>query len=414
VTAVAATDEPTRPPRPRPAARVLLAQWAGDYREAYRRLAAGGDPTYYAQRYSVEAAGDLARAFDAYGVLCLTGGEPHDETLPNGVRSIALGAGDDPAAAVDRFRPTHLVLTTPQTGLMDRAFARGVRLLPLFFDTFARPAGGWSPRRLARAARHAWFRRRLVRRLNDPRVRWVGNHNVPACRNLVAMGVDPAKVVPFDFPPAVRPDDHGPKDLARRPGGWELAFVGAVDEAKGVGDAVRAVGELRRRGRAVRLRVVGRGDLDRFRRLAAEVGAAAAVEFLGPRPHREAVAAVRDADLALVPSRHEYPEGLPYTIYEALAVRTPVVCSDHPAFRDRVGRAAVCVPERSPAALADAVERLLTDPAGYRRASEATAAAWAGLQCPVEYYEFVRRWAAGDPADDRWLAAHALASGRYA
>ncbi len=61
------------------------------------------------------------------------------------------------------------------------------------------------------------------------------------------------------------------------------------------------------------------------------------------------------------------------------------------------GLSSVCVPERSPVAIADAVEGLLTDPDRYRRMSEATADTWSKLVCPVTYYELIRRWAAAPP-----------------
>jgi glycosyltransferase involved in cell wall biosynthesis len=403
-------------------ARVLLVQWAGDYREAYHRLAAGGPETYHAQRESVEAAAEFAKAFALYGVLCMTAAEAYDEVMPNGVR--AVGVALDPQHAdvtavirkVEDVRPTHLVVTTPQPDLFAWALGRGIHLLPALADTFHAGTAGLSwPRRLVRAWRHARYTRRLARLLNDRRVRWVGNHNVSASRDLVRIGVDPRKVVPCDFPPQVRPGQHAPKSLDPAKGVWELLYVGSVVPSKGVGDAVRAAAELRRRGRNIRLRVMGRGDTREFRRLAEDAVAAGAITFDGPRPHDEVVAAMRAADLVLVPSRHEYPEGLPLTIYETLAVRTPLVCSDHPAFRDRVGdgSAAVCVPERSPAALADAAERILTDAELYRRMSEATAAAWTRLVCPVTYEELIRRWVRGGPEDERFLAEHSLASGRY-
>jgi len=44
---------------------------------------------------------------------------------------------------------------------------------------------------------------------------------------------------------------------------------------------------------------------------------------------------MRSADAIVIPSRHEYPEGLPLTIYEALAARTPIVASDHQCFSAR-------------------------------------------------------------------------------
>ena len=44
------------------------------------------------------------------------------------------------------------------------------------------------------------------------------------------------------------------------------------------------------------------------------------------------LSALAAATLVCVPSRHEFPEGFPQTLTEALAARTPVVASDHPVF----------------------------------------------------------------------------------
>jgi len=104
---------------------------------------------------------------------------------------------------------------------------------------------------------------------------------------------------------------------------------------------------------------------------------------------------------------------VPMTIYEALAVRTPLICSDHPAYAGRVGAgtASIAVPERSPAAIADAADRLFADPDRYHLMSEATATTWKKLGCPVSYYELIRRWATGSPEDEQWLAAHHFVCG---
>jgi glycosyltransferase involved in cell wall biosynthesis len=419
-------NPPALDPMPNPTdpahARVLLVQWAGDYREAYHRLTAGGPETYHAQRHAVTTAGELARAYGSYGVLCLTSADIYDEVMPNGVR--ALGAAIDPRhidlapvlRQIEAVRPTHLVVTTPQVGLFAWALTQGIELLPQLADTFVPTTAGlpWL-RRVARRWRHARYCRQLARLLNDPRVRWVGNHNVNACRDLVRIGVAAHKVVPWDWPPQVRPDLYPPKLLDSAKTTWELLYVGSVEPAKGVGDAVGATAELLRRGRSVSLRVIGRGDAEPFRRQALTAGIDGAVRFDGLQPHSEVVTAMRAADVVLVPSRHEYAEGLPMTIYETLATRTPLVCSDHPAFRNRVGDgvSALCVPERSPVELATAVERLMTNADLYRRMSEASAMTWARLVCPVTYYELIRRWVRGSAEDDRWLAEHSVGSGRY-
>ncbi|NEQ88464.1 MAG: glycosyl transferase family 1, partial [Moorea sp. SIO2I5] len=41
--------------------RLLIIQYAGDYREAFERLANGGPETYYAQKYSVDSVAEIGK-----------------------------------------------------------------------------------------------------------------------------------------------------------------------------------------------------------------------------------------------------------------------------------------------------------------------------------------------------------------
>src|SRR5690242_5075214 len=114
---------------------MLLVQWAGDYAEGYGRLYGGGGENYYAQRHSIDSAGALARQFGTFGVLCLTGAKPTDDTMPNGVRAINAGQDmtrPDFAAiirAIASFDPTHMVLTTPSPTLLQWCMNSGVSVL---------------------------------------------------------------------------------------------------------------------------------------------------------------------------------------------------------------------------------------------------------------------------------------------
>ena len=69
--------------------------------------------------------------------------------------------------------------------------------------------------------------------------------------------------------------------------------------------------------------------------------------------------------------------------------------------------------EQRPDAFADAIEAILANPELYRRMSAATQDAWHRLQCSVRWHKLVDRWLRATPGDDRWLAEHSLASGRY-
>jgi glycosyltransferase involved in cell wall biosynthesis len=162
----------------------------------------------------------------------------------------------------------------------------------------------------------------------------------------------------------------------------------------------------------VRLQVAGAGKVERFAKLAARLGVADRVTFLGLVPNGEIPGMMHAADAVVVPSRHSFPEGLPLTLYEALASRTPVVASDHPMFAGHLvhDESAVVFPASQPQALAAAIEGLIRDPARYRRISEGSSGAWHRMQNPVKWGEMIERWVRATPADRAWLQAHSVAA----
>lgn len=85
------------------------------------------------------------------------------------------------------------------------------------------------------------------------------------------------------------------------------------------------------------------------------------VELWGPRAGMPNVLA--QAHIVALPSY--YGEGLPKVLMEAAACGRAVVTTDMPGCRDAVlpGQSGVLVPARNAGALADALERLLADPA---------------------------------------------------
>lgn len=139
------------------------------------------------------------------------------------------------------------------------------------------------------------------------------------------------------------------------------------------------------------------------------------IDFLGLVPHHKVVHLMRSADVVIIPSHHEYPEGLPMTIYEALCARTPIVASDHPMFRGRLrdGVSAVIFPAQTPLALADSIEKLLTHPDFYHHLSQGSSEAWQQLQIPVKFADFLHHWLFDSPTEKPWLANYRLTSGIY-
>ena len=389
--------------------RVVIVQYAGDYREAFTRLANGGSETYYAQRYSVSSIESLRQSVDELSIVTCITDSRFDEVLPNGVRAIGAGLqAPVSVAAITRLvavlRPTELVLCTPMAGLFRWAIRNRVRTLALL-------AGSFQGRSLRVRARN-WL---LARLLNHPGVEWVANHNINASKCLRGIGVGGEKIIPWDWAVQLTPDDFPPRSAPPAAGPHRLIFAGKLIETKGAGDLLRAVAELLRRRRDVTVQLAGSGATARYVRLAQELGIADRIEFLGLVANDRIVHLMRAADQVVIPSRHEYPEGLPLTIYEALCSRTPIVASDHPMFRGKLTdrESAVIFPAGNALALADAVEAVADSAELYCGLSNRSAAAWSALQVPVKYADLLRRWVTNSQDDRDWLFEYRLGSGRY-
>jgi glycosyltransferase involved in cell wall biosynthesis len=139
------------------------------------------------------------------------------------------------------------------------------------------------------------------------------------------------------------------------------------------------------------------------------------VEFLGLVKNTAVVGLMRDADLVLVPSRHEYPEGFPMTIYEALCSRTPIVASDHPMFLRQLkpGQNAMIFAAGQAIDCAAQIEKALSTPPLYESISQATYSTWKNLQIPVKWGDMLTSWLHNSPQDQEWLFQHRLSSGYY-
>ena len=380
--------------------RLLIVQYAGDYREADRLRRETGAETYYGHGYILDQLAALKAQYDEVGFLCALA-PPYWETLASGVTVIGAGVNPDrdPApvvAAIERFAPTHLIVFGPMMPLIRWGLNHPVRLGVIMADSFANPY-------------YRWVRfRALPRLLNDPRITLVANHGANAAHALVGIGVRADKVLAWDFPHHRTPEGQACKTMPAGPP-FTLLYVGSVSAKKGVGDLVRAVASLKDR-LDVRLDVAGLGATDRFAALAARLGVANHVRFLGLVPNGSIPAMMQAADAVVVPSRHSFPEGLPLTLFEGLASRTPVVASDHPMFRGHLedGKSALLFAAGKPRALADAIARLMTDATLYARLSQGSAAAWHRMQNPVKWGEMIDRWMRDTPADRAWLASHSI------
>jgi glycosyltransferase involved in cell wall biosynthesis len=104
------------------------------------------------------------------------------------------------------------------------------------------------------------------------------------------------------------------------------------------------------------------------------------IRTLGYLPDPDLVRLVAGAAALVLPSLYE---GFGLPALEALACGTPVVASDLPALREVLGDQAELVPPNDPAALADALARVLDDPGGEpaRTARQTRAAGFTWENC---------------------------------
>ncbi len=389
--------------------RLTIVQYAGDMREAALRLSSGGQETYRGQNYTVSHVEGLARRLESVTTITLRTEERFDTVLPSGMRAIGAGFNEefDAGAAiplVEVTKPDLLILHLPSTPLIHWARRKRVRTLMLLADSFSRSSlRRWAANML------------LARQLNSQSFDVVANHGRRASQQLVAMGVDPAKVIAWDYPPfhspAQRPAKSAPGDPAH------LLYVGLLIPAKGIDDLIGAVKRLHQRGSRVTLDIIGGGGGgERLTGLIQHAGLDGHVRLVGQVPNKEIIDRMAQADLVVVPSRHEYSEGMPLTIYEAYCSRTPLIASDHPMFRGNVvdGESGLVFPAGDSHALADKISRALGDHRLYAALSENGAAAWEKLQLPVKWHELVDRWISGDAESRAWLRAHSMAPERAA
>ncbi len=147
-----------------------------------------------------------------------------------------------------------------------------------------------------------------------------------------------------------------------------IVAVGRLVEKKGFGDLVEACALLASRGVAFECDIVGTGPLEPpLQALILARHLQQHVHLLGPRPRSEVVALVRDAAAFAAPcvvAADGDRDGLPTVLVEAMALGTPCVSTDVTGIPELLADdCGIVVPQRDPASLAAALERVLTDSA---------------------------------------------------
>jgi glycosyltransferase involved in cell wall biosynthesis len=153
---------------------------------------------------------------------------------------------------------------------------------------------------------------------------------------------------------------------------WILGVVALFRPLKGLETLVRAIAELRRRGRRVLLKAVGAFESEsyqrRIERLVLELDLRAFITWTGFL--NDVRAELNTFDLFVLPSVRS--EGMPMAILEAMAAGVPVVSTRVEGVSEliRDGVDGVLVEPGNSVALADGIERLLDGRSDLQRVRE--------------------------------------------
>jgi len=280
------------------------------------------------------------------------------------VRSATMVAGRVVGAVrlLRAFRP-ELVISYTLNDLVVAGLAARFAAVPMVYraqgDVFGPAAEG----------RGTWLGRCL-----DPVVRFIRPAIVPTtvgeAERLNRRGLGPAAAIPLGVRPPTTEEREAAPEL-RQEQGWEgerpiVALFGRLLHWKGQDVLLRALGRLRRRGVVFGAWIVGDADFgdgraysQELRDLVEQEGLTEEVRFLGFR--EDVPALMAGCDVVCHASRFE-PFGM--VVVEAMAAGRPVVASDVSGPRESVveGETGYLVPPGDAAALAQRLERLLSDP----------------------------------------------------
>jgi glycosyltransferase involved in cell wall biosynthesis len=302
-----------------------------------------------------------AEAF--YERLTIAQHKAGEEVLPVIRRDAARAA----RLAVHGLAPVQLgfggpldVLTKPRLSLLLRHYRPQVAIAWMNRAARHTPAGDWTlVGRLGGYYDLKYYKRcdHLVGNTHDL-VRWMVGKGWPAER--------------AHYAPNFADDFSGalPVELGLAPGAPKLLALGRLHKNKGFDTLLRALALLPK----AELAIGGDGpEKAALEKLAAELGVASRVCFLGWR--QDAGALLAACDVFVCSSRHE-PLG--NIVLEAWSAAKPVVAvaSQGPGELIEDGRTGLLVPQEAPRALADAIAGVLADPARAAALAAAGRAAW--------------------------------------
>jgi colanic acid biosynthesis glycosyl transferase WcaI len=312
-------------------------------------------PEYAGRRYAVETDGRIVvERVWTYAAAATPGNR-----ILNWA-SVALGIAARIVATKERYEA--IVVSSPPITLaapaLAAAFAHRAPLIVDVRDVFPDVAvkmGAWEPdsalaQTVGRIADALYARAALV-----------SSVTAPQCAEIVARGVDPAKVALFSngFDP-VEPAAVPP--VAPLPGVRDVVYAGNMGLSMGLDVVIDAAARLRD-DPTIRFVMVGGGSAAAGLRARVAAEGLPNVVFTGPLPRAGAARALADAAATVVPLVATITDTLPTKLFDAMIAGTPIMLSAAGEAKRVVEQAdaGLVVPPEDAGALADGVRRLLGD-----------------------------------------------------
>jgi glycosyltransferase involved in cell wall biosynthesis len=377
--------------------------FAGDFVDVLQRHERGLQQIYATHDEVAHLIHDLSRAGVELTIYSFVTPGFREERPIHGVRIVALGASDYSAiallrSAVEADQSEAIIAHFGNMELLGAVKRSGRKAMAVLANSYNRSGP------TAILERH-----RVASMLNSERFELVSNHCLPATEHLADIGVKRRKLIAWDVPHRFGPAETTSKTLRRRTQ-YQIAYAGSINEDKGVGDLIRAIARLREHGIELHGSLAGAGDIPRMKALATTLGVSELLTFRGLIGNDDVFEMFRSADLVTVPSRSHYAEGFPLTMFEAIASRTPIVCSDHPMFRSvmKNGVNAVLFRAGDDSEMSDVMKHLLSDSFLYETLSQNALMTWGALQGPADWRTLLTKWVL-EGADSSWIRANMLA-----
>jgi len=169
-----------------------------------------------------------------------------------------------------------------------------------------------------------------------------------------------------------KPRYHYKRPLFMKEDYLYVTMIATLRDLRGLDTAIKAATYLKKEIADFRLIFVGKGGQDHWKKLTKDLGVSDMIVFAGERSDIPDI--IHFSSIILTLCKEQYGGGLSMSLLEAMAGGKPIIAWDNSIYNQILVHRenALLVPEGDPKALAEAIERLLTDRVLAKNIAEAT------------------------------------------